>query len=99
MNTSAFSFYLLPFVFRRWWKQKQGTSVDSRVANEYQPLALDEDIAEVDTCYLASTSAQFFCSLPRQGGIIHPFALKIPLHLSQTGRLLILPSLSACSGS
>jgi len=52
MNTSAFSFYLLPFVFRRWWKQKQGRSVDSRVANEYQPLALDEDIAEVDTCVI-----------------------------------------------
>jgi len=48
MNTSAFSFYLIPLFLRRWWKGKYGSlpSVDQRSSNEYQPIALDDETTE-----------------------------------------------------
>ncbi|KXN89920.1 hypothetical protein AN958_04924 [Leucoagaricus sp. SymC.cos] len=47
LNTSAFSFYLIPYCIRRFWKNnKEGEKGLSGAAEEYQPLAASEPIED-----------------------------------------------------
>jgi len=49
-NTSAFSLYLIPFLIRRWWTRGGDSGNKSFIAegsaNEYQPLAYEEEHSE-----------------------------------------------------
>ncbi|KAF8974030.1 hypothetical protein BDZ97DRAFT_1912469 [Flammula alnicola] len=48
MNTSSFSFYLIPFLVRRWWTRRHNTKpfVEDGAPGEYQPLANNDDNVE-----------------------------------------------------